>query len=98
MIQCARLAFGFAGIFDTDEAKRIIEGTPEEVHIGRESNDHRPNLISAAETEAKRGMEAFKSHWLGLTNEQREIIGIVEKKRLYELSLKSESAEEAEFT
>lgn len=42
-------------------------------------------------------MEAFKSHWLGLTNEQREIIGIIEKKRLYELSLKSESAEEAEF-
>lgn len=98
MIQCARLAFGFAGIFDTDEAERIIEGTPAEVHVGRESNGQRPNLISAAETEAKRGMEAFKSHWLSLTNEQREIIGIVEKKRLYELSLKSESAEEAEFT
>jgi hypothetical protein len=25
MIQCARLAFGFAGIFDPDEAERIIE-------------------------------------------------------------------------
>lgn len=33
MIQCARLAFGFAGIFDTDEAERIIEGTPTEIHI-----------------------------------------------------------------
>jgi phage recombination protein Bet len=28
MIQCARLAFGFAGIFDQDEAERIIEATP----------------------------------------------------------------------
>jgi len=26
MIQCARIAFGFAGIFDQDEAERIIEG------------------------------------------------------------------------
>jgi hypothetical protein len=25
MIQCARLAFGFAGIFDQDEAERIVE-------------------------------------------------------------------------
>lgn len=28
MIQCARLAFGFAGIFDQDEAERIVEVTP----------------------------------------------------------------------
>lgn len=27
MIQCARLAFGFVGIFDRDEAERIIEST-----------------------------------------------------------------------
>lgn len=26
MIQCARLAFGFVGVFDPDEAERIIEG------------------------------------------------------------------------
>lgn len=29
LIQCARLAFGFGGIYDTDEAERIIEATPE---------------------------------------------------------------------
>jgi len=80
MIQYARLAFGFTGIFDIDEAERIIEGTPAEVHVGNESNDERPNLISAAKTEAKRRMEVFKSHWLGLTNEQCEIIVIIEKK------------------
>ncbi|EEW4602325.1 phage recombination protein Bet, partial [Escherichia coli] len=27
MIQCARLAFGFAGIYDNDEAERIVENT-----------------------------------------------------------------------
>lgn len=27
MIQCARLAFGFGGIYDTDEAERIMENT-----------------------------------------------------------------------
>jgi phage recombination protein Bet len=29
LIQCARLAFGFGGIYDTDEAERIIEAIPE---------------------------------------------------------------------
>lgn len=28
MVQCARLAFGFAGIFEQDEAERIIDVTP----------------------------------------------------------------------
>lgn len=27
MIQCARLAFGFVGVYDQDEAERIVEGT-----------------------------------------------------------------------
>ena len=30
MIQCARLAFGFGGIYDQDEAERIVESTPAE--------------------------------------------------------------------
>lgn len=30
MIQCARLAFGFGGIYDQDEAERIIESSPVE--------------------------------------------------------------------
>lgn len=31
MIQCARLAFGFAGIFDQDEAERIVDVTPRDL-------------------------------------------------------------------
>lgn len=98
MIQCARLAFGFAGIFDTDEAERIIEGSPEAVQNGKEHNEQRPMLIANGEMAAKEGAEAFKNHWLSLSNEQRQIIGAIEKKRLYEMSLKIESAEDAEFT
>ena len=33
MIQCARIAFGFGGIFDQDEAERIV-GTPAEKFMG----------------------------------------------------------------
>jgi phage recombination protein Bet len=31
LIQCARLAFGFAGIYDQDEAERIIEAQPRDL-------------------------------------------------------------------
>jgi phage recombination protein Bet len=33
MIQCARMAYGFGGIYDLDEAERIIEAPPEK-HLG----------------------------------------------------------------
>lgn len=33
MIQCARMAFGYAGIYDQDEAERIVEAT-ESKHMG----------------------------------------------------------------
>ena len=33
MIQCARLAFGYGGIYDQDEAERIVDAT--EKHMGR---------------------------------------------------------------
>src|SRR5690625_1399381 len=33
MIQCARLAFGYAGIYDLDEAERIVESA--EIDMGR---------------------------------------------------------------
>lgn len=34
MIQCARMAFGFGGIYDEDEASRIAESTPPEKFMG----------------------------------------------------------------
>lgn len=35
LIQCARLAFGFVGIFDQDEAERIIEAEPGSIKASR---------------------------------------------------------------
>jgi phage recombination protein Bet len=34
MIQCARLAFGFGGIYDSDEAERIVEATNVDANTG----------------------------------------------------------------
>lgn len=35
MIQCARLAFGYGGIYDHDEAERIVEAQPVVRHMGQ---------------------------------------------------------------
>tara|TARA_R110000822_G_scaffold187444_2_gene326207 strand:- start:65 stop:832 length:768 start_codon:yes stop_codon:yes gene_type:complete len=35
MIQCARMAFGFGGIYDVDEAERIVEANPADVRQTR---------------------------------------------------------------
>lgn len=86
MIQCARLAFGFAGIYDKDEAERVIEGTVAEVNAGKQSDATRPTLILAAEASAKSGIDAFKAHWLSLSPADRAIIGSVEKERIKRLS------------
>ncbi|HEH9782140.1 TPA: phage recombination protein Bet [Pasteurella multocida] len=46
MIQCARLAFGFTGIYDPDEAERIVENDKEPINI-----TPKPNLIDVQATE-----------------------------------------------
>ncbi|RTY31589.1 phage recombination protein Bet [Morganella morganii] len=93
MIQCARLAFGFAGIYDQDEAERITENTPAGVINGQESHENRPELIARCEEAAKNGMEAFKQLWTELTTEERAIIGSADKERI-----KNSIAIDAEYT
>ncbi|MER3001488.1 phage recombination protein Bet [Morganella morganii] len=93
MIQCARLAFGFAGIYDQDEAERITENTPAGVINGQESHENRPELIARCEEAAKNGMEAFKQLWTELTTEERTIIGSADKERI-----KNSIAIDAEYT
>lgn len=93
MIQCARLAFGFAGIYDQDEAERITENTPAGVINGQESHENRPELIARCEDAAKNGMEAFKQLWTELTTEERTIIGAADKERI-----KNSIAIDAEYT
>lgn len=46
MIQAARLAFGFAGIFDQDEAERIIEVTPRDLGPRMDTANVDPELVN----------------------------------------------------
>lgn len=47
MIQCARLAFGFVGVYDQDEAERIIEKdiTPAQEHIPADPKQSRTESV-----------------------------------------------------
>lgn len=93
MIQCARLAFGFAGIYDQDEAERITENTPTGVINGQENHEKRAELIAKCEAAAAKGMDAFKQLWTELSGDERTIIGSAEKERI-----KNSIAIDAEFT
>nr|DAI54296.1 MAG TPA: RecT protein [Caudoviricetes sp.] len=57
MIQTARLAFGFVGIYDEDEAQRIqAPETPKEVKADHELD----SLIADGEAAANKGIEEYK--------------------------------------
>lgn len=101
MIQCARLAFGFAGIFDQDEAERIseIDVTPRTAQqyanaVVIEPDDsvdqvERENLIKTLETVVEdNGMEGYRAAWMSLSNEQRVMIGESEHARLKSMAAK----------
>ncbi|RXZ42664.1 phage recombination protein Bet [Crenobacter cavernae] len=76
MIQCARLAFGFAGIYDQDEAERIVQGEQsaprtatgyaEAARAAGQDSPERQALIAKLEAVARTGdmqalTEAFES-------------------------------------
>ena len=80
MIQCARLAFGYVGIFDQDEAERIAEvkdrpakANPADlVHAAQaEKEPASAELIAKIEAEADRGYDAFVAAWKALTPAER---------------------------
>lgn len=68
MIQCARLAFGFAGIYDQDEAERIAEAAPIEGTARRVTEAPAlpvlsDELLATAEAEAAKGYASFSAWW-----------------------------------
>ena len=101
MIQCARLAFGYVGIYDQDEAERIIEKdiTPavQNLASGDINNSRRAGLIAAAREAAMNGEEALKTHWSSISKEDRVIIGTDELNSLKEAA-KAASAPTGEIT
>lgn len=92
MIQCARMAFGFGGIFDEDEGQRIIEGEKNitaqaDVINGDNANPEREQLIKDAEAIANCGdVDALRAHFKSLEKDQRIAIGQAEMTRLGELA------------
>jgi len=84
MIQCARLAFGFVGIYDQDEAERIIEA---EVVTRPTSSAAAASIAQTiptgperdiADTEAteaaKLGVAKFREMWAAWPKERRQLV------------------------
>jgi len=86
LIQCARLAFGYVGIYDLDEAERIAEvelnprptqrknpaALAEQEHADRLTPEDLP-LLTALENVADQGMAALEEAWGNLSKEQRKL-------------------------
>lgn len=84
MIQCARLAFGFAGIYDQDEAERIVERdiTPRTAadfaaqgRMGADTEETIEQINCLEVIAAKGDAAALQDAWQALTQEQRKSIG-----------------------
>jgi phage recombination protein Bet len=63
MIQCARLAFGFVGIFDQDEAERIVEQPTPATRPANVVEAAPAALIQAADDAAAKGVAAYQGFW-----------------------------------
>lgn len=74
-IQCARLAFGFGGIYDQDEAERIIAQPEKDITPGAPAipapSEPDQDLLIYVTTEAGKGVEAYRAAWASLTKDQR---------------------------
>lgn len=82
MIQCARLAFGYVGIFDQDEAERIADsGAPTQrsgAAVAAQAqaehildSEHREKLLADLTAKADEGTEALQTAWTALTKHER---------------------------
>lgn len=86
MIQCARLAFGYVGIYDQDEAERIVDvnakPTPNnaaEVAARAQAEDvmdseERAKLLADLEAVADTGLEALQDAWTKLQKHERKAL------------------------
>jgi phage recombination protein Bet len=84
MIQCARLAFGYVGIFDQDEAERIVDVNDRPARQGAaavaeqamtvEFTEADEKLLADLEAVADTGLTALEESWGRLTKDQRRIL------------------------
>lgn len=83
VIQCARLAFGFAGIYDQDEAERIIEGHLEQepILVTATRVDPRGDTSMVSDLDEMQHVAAIKD----LLSQDKDEYGIAEDLRAYEI-------------
>jgi phage recombination protein Bet len=86
MIQCARLAFGYVGIYDQDEAERIVDVNDKpsrqnaaEVAAKAQAevvmdSEEREKLLADLMAVADTGIEALESAWLKLQKHERQAL------------------------
>lgn len=87
MIQCARLAFGYVGIFDLDEAERLIEVNPAPSRPARrnpadiaqqatavEFTEEHADLLAHLQEVADGGMADLETAWGAITEAQRQAL------------------------
>jgi phage recombination protein Bet len=80
MIQCARIAFGFGGIYDPDEAERIIEAEPEPILVTSTRVDPRGDTSMVSDLEEMKHV----SELTDLLNQDKDEYGIAADLRAYE--------------
>ena len=92
MIQAARLAFGFGGIYDEDEAQRIQ--TPKEVKADPELD----SLISDGEAAANKGIEEYKKWFSDIGAAGRLKLGSENHERFKQIAENTITADVVEQT
>lgn len=96
MIQAARLAFGFGGIYDEDEAQRIqtteTPETPKEVKAAPELD----SLLAEGEAAANKGIEEYKKWFSEIGATGRLKLGSENHDRFKQIAANTIEAETAE--
>jgi phage recombination protein Bet len=80
LIQCARIAFGFGGIYDQDEAERIIEATPEPFVVTGTRVDPRGDTSMVTDTEEMKHVAELTD----ILNQDKDEYAIAADLRAYE--------------
>lgn len=95
MIQAARLAFGFGGIYDEDEAQRIqTPETPKEVKADPEQD----SLIADGEAAANKGIEEYKKWFSDIGAAGRLKLGSENHERFKQIAENTITADVVEQT
>jgi len=77
MIQCARLAFGFAGIYDQDEAERIVDK-----EVSQPSADTGPAIEAIRNAQTMEELQAaFTAAWKELPYDRAQITAAKDERK-----------------